>query len=271
MGNARRDIETLRAPGDDHPQLVNAVARAFSILRCFEHTEQFLGNQDIVRRTQLAKATVSRLTYTLARLGYLGYSPRLEKYSLGTAVLGLSHAYLENNDVVAIARPLMRELAEHTQAAVLLGATDGPRVVVLEVHQGDSNFQLGLAPGARVPHGFTGLERADLAARSEADFEQRLQTLEQECEPALWQNMRSGIVNARRDYETYGFCSSLGDWNPDVFAVGVPMVSTDRSRVFAFSCVGRVSVVTREKLNRDFGPRLVALRNVVFERTEGRF
>jgi DNA-binding IclR family transcriptional regulator len=271
MGNAKRDIETLRAPGEDHPQHVNAVARAFSILRCFEHSERFLGNQDIVRRTQLAKATVSRLTYTLARLGYLDYSPSLEKYSLGSAVLALSHAYLENNDVVAISRPLMRELAEYTQSAVLLGAADGLRMVVLEVCQGDSTFQLELAPGARVPHGLTALGRADLAARPQADFEQRLQALEKECEPALWQKIRAGIVDARRDHENYGFCSSLGDWNPDVFAVGVPMVSVDRSRILAFSCSGRASVVTREKLNRDFGPKLVALRNVVFERTEGRF
>lgn len=271
MGNAKRDIETLRTTGDDHPQLVNSVARAFSILRCFEHGEQFLGNQDIVRRTQLAKATVSRLTYTLARLGYLEYSGSLEKYSLGTAVLALSHAFLKNNDLVAIARPLMRELAEYTQAAVLLGAADGLRMVVLEVCQGDSTFELKLAPGARVPHGFTALGRADLAARPAAEFEQRLRELERECEPALWQKIREGIVRARRDYENYGFCSSLGDWKPDVFAVGVPMVSEDRSRILAFSCSGRVSVVTREKLNHDLGPKLVALRNSVFERTEGRF
>jgi DNA-binding IclR family transcriptional regulator len=271
MGNAKRDIETLRTAGDGHPQVVNAVARAFSILRCFEHGEQYLGNQEIVRRTQLAKATVSRLTYTLARLGYLEYSVSLEKYSLGPAVLALSHAFLENNDLVAIARPLMRELAEYTQAAVLLGAADGLRMVVLELCQGDSMFELKLAPGARVPHGFTALGRADLAARPLAEFEQRLGELERECEPAAWQKIREGIVRARRDYEDYGFCSSLGDWNPDVFAVGVAMVSEDRSRGLAFSCSGRVSVVTREKLNRDFGPKLVALRDSVFERTEGRF
>jgi DNA-binding IclR family transcriptional regulator len=271
MGNAKRDVETLRTPGQDHPQLVNAVARAFSILRCFEHGDQYLGNQEIVRSTRLPKATVSRLTYTLARLGYLDYSANLEKYSLGTAVLALSHAFLKNNDVVAIARPLMRELAEYTQAAVLLGAPDGLRMVVLEVCQGDSTFQLKLAPGARVPHNFTALGRADLAARPQSYFDQRLKELEKDCDPALWQKIREGIVRARRDYENYGFCSSLGDWNPDVFAVGVPMMSADRSRVLAFSCSGRVSVATREKLNRDFGPKLVALRNAVFERTEGRF
>lgn len=272
MGSPKRDMQVFTLPsGDSNPQFVNAVGRAFAILRCFEHGERFLGNQDIARRTGLPKPTVSRLTYTLATLGCLEYSPALEKYTLGTGVLGFSHAYLKNNDVVSVARPLMRELAEYTQSAVMLGAADGLRMVVLEVCQGDPTFQLNLAPGARVPHGSTALGRADLASRPLELFERRLGELEEEIDPKLWPRIREGIVRARQEFETYGFCFSLGDWNPDVFAVGVPMVSADRSRVMAFNCSGRVSVMTRDKLIRDFGPRLVALRNTVFEKVEGRF
>ena len=272
MGNPKRDIDTFNRPIDDsHPLFVSSVARAFSILRCFEYGAQHLGNQDIARQTGLPKPTVSRLTFTLASLGYLSYSASLEKYSLGMAVLSLGHAFMKGNDVVAIARPLMRELAEYTQSAVMLAAADGMRMVLLEVCQGDATFQMKLEPGARVPHGSTALGRADLAARPQEVFERHLAEFELECEPGLWPKIRSGILRARQDYENYGFCFSLGDWNPDVFAIGVPMVSADRSRVLAFNCSGRVSVMTREKLVNDFGPRLVALRNKVHEITEGRF
>lgn len=272
MGNPKRNVDAfVHAIDQTHPQYVSAVGRAFSILRCFEHGEQYLGNQQLSRRTEIPKATISRLTYTLSALGYLEYWPQLEKYSLGTGVLALSHAYMRNNDVVSIARPLMRELATYTGAAVILAAADGLRMVVLEVCQGDSTFQLKLAPGARVPHGSTALGRADLAVRPPEVFAQRLEEFEKECEPELWPRLKAGLVRAREDYENYGFCFSLGDWNPDVFAVGVPMVAADKSRVLAFNCSGRVNVVTREKLIHDFGPRLVALRNSVFERTEGRF
>ena len=98
MGNPKRDPQSLAADAEGrNPQLVNSVARAFSILRCFEqvrsHPEhRYLGNQEIARRTRLPKATVSRLSQTLATLGYLEYSPTLEKYTLGPAVLGLGHA-----------------------------------------------------------------------------------------------------------------------------------------------------------------------------------
>lgn len=272
MGNPRREIDTFsRGVDADHPQFVSAVARAFSVLRCFEHGEQYLGNQDIARRSGLPKPTVSRFTFTLSALGYLNYSAEREKYCLGTAVLSLSHAFMKNNDVVSIARPLMRELADHTQAAVMLGAADGLRMVLLEICQGDAMFQLKLEVGSRVPHGTTALGRADLAARPQAVFDARMQELERECAPGDWPRIRSGIQRARQDYENYGFCFSLGDWNPDIFAVGVPMVSADRARVLAFNCSGRVSTMTREKLMQDFGPRLVNLRNRVFELIEGRF
>jgi DNA-binding IclR family transcriptional regulator len=274
MGSPKRDIDVFsNIIDEEHPQFVSAVARAFSILKCFEYGAQRLGNQDIARQTGLPKTTVSRLTFTLSALGYLSYIASLEKYALGTAVLSLGHALMKGNDVLAIARPLMRELADYTQSAVMLaeGDRDHDRMVLLEVCQGDPTFQMNLAAGARVPHGSTALGRADLAARPKELFDRHLLNLERECEPGYWPRIRAGIVRARQDYENYGFCFSLGDWNSEVFAIGVPLVSADGSRVLAFNCSGRVSVMTREKLMQDFGPKLVALRDKVFERTEGRF
>lgn len=272
MGNPKRNPDSFhKQPDESHPQFVSAVARAFAILRCFEHGETLLGNQDIARRTALPKPTVSRLTYTLSALGYLSYSQAQEKYALGTGVLALGHAFLQANDVVSIARPLMRELADYTQSAVMLAAADGLRMVLLEVCQGDPTFQMNLQPGARVPHGTTALGRADLASRPDEVYAQRMAEIREHCSPEDWPKLRNGIERAREDYRNYGFCFSLGDWNPDVFAVGVPMISADRSKVLAFNCSGRVSVMTRDKLLKDFGPRLVGLRNAVYELTQGRF
>lgn len=274
MGSPKRHVDTFSQGIDEkHPQFVSAVARGFAILRCFEHGAPRLGNQDIARQTGLPKTTVSRLTFTLSALGYLSYSASLEKYALGTAALALGHAFMRGNDVVKIARPLMRELADYTRSAVMLAEADSDhqRMVLLDVCQGDATFHLNLDAGARVPHGSTALGRADLAARPLAVFERHLANLERECEPGYWPRLRAGIVRARQDYETHGFCFSLGDWNAEVFAVGVPMVSADRSRILAFNCSGQVSVMTREKLLQDVGPRLVALRDKVWQHTEGNF
>ena len=41
---------------------------------------------------------------------------------------------------------------------------------------------------------------------------------------------------------------SIGEWNPDVCAVGVPVISPDGSGVFAFNCGAPSFQMTRERL-----------------------
>jgi DNA-binding IclR family transcriptional regulator len=272
MGNPKRSVAAFSSGVEEnHPQFVTALARGLSILRCFERGERYLGNQDIAARTGLPKPTISRLTFTLASLGYLEYSPSLEKYSLGVNVLALGHAFKKDNDIVAASHPLMEELAQYTKSAVMLATTNRSHMVLLDICQGDPTFRLQLEAGSLVPHSSTALGRAYLAARPVAAVERYLESLRKGCSPSKWPKIKAGIVRARADYEQYGFCFSMGDWNSDVFAVGVPIVSADRSRIFAFNCSGRISMVTREKLIKDFGPKLVALRNKVYEITGGRF
>jgi DNA-binding IclR family transcriptional regulator len=272
MGNPKRASENFQHETDaDHPQFVTALARGMAILRCFDRGERHLGNQDIATRTGLPKPTVSRLTFTLASLGYLTYSAALEKYSLGVGVLSLAHGFVRGNDIIEVSRPLMQALADHTKAAVMLGSSDGSHMVLLDICQGDEIFRMKLEPGSRVPHNSTALGRAFLSALPRKAFDKYLDNVQKGCPAAAWPKIRSGIVRARQDYERHGFCFSLGDWNPDVFAVGVPIVSADESRVFAFNCSGRVSIVTREQIMSDFGPRLVALRDRVLELVQGRF
>jgi DNA-binding IclR family transcriptional regulator len=73
-----------------------------------------------------------------------------------------------------------------------------------------------------------------------------------------------------RDYNKFGFCFSLGDWNRDVYAVGVPMVS-ENGRILAFSCSGPAQTMTRKRLLSDIGPRLIELRDRVKEQLGGSF
>ncbi len=272
MGNPKRSVDTFGLGGEkNHPQFVTALARGLSILRCFERDERYLGNQDIASRTDLPKPTVSRLTFTLASLGYLDYSASLEKYSLGVGVLALGRAFKNSNDIVAVSHPLMEELAQYTKAAVMLATNDDSQMVLLDICQGDPTFHLQLETGSPIPHSSTALGRAYLAVRPIEAFERYLKSLQKGCPPSKWPKIKAGIVRAREDCEQYGFCFSLGDWNRDVFAVGVPIISADRSRIFAFNCSGRISLVTREKLVRDFGPKLVAMRNKIYDITGGRF
>ena len=92
-------------------QFATTLARGLEVLRCFTPLEPLLGNKEISVRTGLPKPTVSRLTYTLTKLGYLRHNMRLGKYQLGSAVLSIGYPLLASMNVRQVARPLMKELA----------------------------------------------------------------------------------------------------------------------------------------------------------------
>jgi DNA-binding IclR family transcriptional regulator len=268
-----KSTKPLAAPDEDpnDRDFVTAVSRAFSILRCFGRRARILGNKDLAERTGLPKSTIARLTHTLTKLGYLEYLPALEKYQLGVGVLTIGQSYLAGLDVREVARPLMQELADYAQATVALGAHHGNDMVFLELCHGNSMFLLRMQVGERVPHGMTALGRAYLAALSaeeRAAFGAQYKKL---VKPDEWAKVKADSEQAVRDYEQYGFCFSLGDWNKEVFAAGVPMVSDDGRRILAFSCSGPAHQITRKRLISDIGPKLMQLRDRVKEQLGGSF
>jgi DNA-binding IclR family transcriptional regulator len=276
----RQDTEQNEAGGEDSlateagiraeeardRRFVTALARGLAILRCFKRSERWLANSEIASRTGLPRPTVSRLTYTLTRLGYLEHSQKLEKYALGASVLALGHAFLAGEDVRAVARPLMQALAEQVQASVILGALDQTQMVVLEVCHGSNAFHIRREVGERLPHGTTALGRAYLAGLDVARFDQTMSTLLQRVPKPQRAEVRAGVDQARKDYAEHGFVFSLGEWMPELYAVGVPLVIQDGERVLALSVNGPLYSMTRERLIGEVGPALIRTRDAVLQR-----
>ena len=70
-------------PSEDR-HFVTALARGLQVLSCFRASDKMLGNQELARRCGLPKSTISRLTYTLTKLGYLEHDPEVGRYRLGS-------------------------------------------------------------------------------------------------------------------------------------------------------------------------------------------
>ena len=75
---------------------------------------------------------MSRLTYTLTKLGYLRHNMRLGKYQLGSAVLSIGYPLLASMNVRQVARPLMKELADYCNGSVSMGVRDRLNMVYVE-------------------------------------------------------------------------------------------------------------------------------------------
>jgi len=259
----------MRESGDR--QFVAALARGLAILRCFRIGEHYLGNQEIAKRAGLPKPTVSRLTYTLTRMGFLQHSPSREEYSLGPGVLVLGHAYLAAMKIREAARPLMQDLANFAQATVALAESDGQRMVIVEICHGSPTYRLRVDIGERVPHNSTALGRAYLAGMPAEQLEPWLESLSRDMPAGEGEKVTEEITRSLREYQKNGFVFSCGDWSPETFAVGVPLVSADSTRVLSLSCSGPVFDMTRKRLTTEIGPRMVQLRDKIYETVQGFF
>lgn len=238
-------------------KFVEALARGLEVLSCFHPSDHYLGNQEISKRTGLPKSTVSRLTFTLADLGYLNYLTTNNKYCLGNAVIGFVYAKLAQMDIRRISRPLMQALAEYTQASVNLGIRDQLNMIYIDTYRNTSTFTVQLDVGSQIPIATTSMGRAYLCALPE-DKRAELMAQIQTSEEHNWPLIKEGIDNALAEYQEFGYCMSLGNWRTEVHAIAVPLVLDDGT-IMAFSCSGASFKMSKQLLEDDIGPRLLNL------------
>jgi DNA-binding IclR family transcriptional regulator len=245
-------------------QLVTALARGLEVLRCFKVESPMLGNQEIAKRTGLPKPTISRLTYTLTQLGYLKHSKELRKYQLDTGVLALGYGLLNNMEVIKVARPFLNDLADYAQAAVGLCAQDRMKMVYLEnIYPNTNAIILRSRAGDLLPMATTSAGRAFLCAVSEKNRDYLMEQIRQRNK-LNWPKLKAGIEQALKDYEKFGFCMSLGEWNKGVNAIGVPLKSPfGGSNIMAINCGAATFQMRRHIIEDDIGPRLVLMASQI--------
>src|SRR6187455_672431 len=144
---------------------------------------------------------------------------------LFVAALARGHTYRAALNTRELARPFMQEMADFAQATICLGENDGQHMVIVEICHGSPTYVLRLEVGQRVPHNTTALGRAYLAAMSPEMREQRIESITRPLQPAERASLAAEMRSSLRNYDKQGFVYSFGEWNPDVFAVGVPLIS----------------------------------------------
>jgi len=265
----RSGSTTGRSEAVKDRHFVEALARGLELLACFRQRDGLLGNQELARRCGLAKSTVSRLTYTLTKLGYLTHVEEAGKYSLGSATLSLASAMLGRLDIRKLARPLMQDLAGFSRCLVSLCSRDRLSMVYVEVaRSSESAVTLSLDTGARIQIANTASGRAYLAAVSEEHREEIMEGVQKVADASRWPLLQRGVAKALVDIRTLGVCCSFGDWQKEINAIAVPVRPGNNLPPMAISCGGPAYSATPQFLLDEVRPRLIALVNSL-ERSVG--
>lgn len=246
---------------EDDRQFITALARGLELLRCFSAKQPHLGNQELSHMTGLPKPTITRLTHTLSRLGYIKQVPSSTKFQLSAGVLAFGYSMLSNVSIRSIAQSYMKELADYAGAAVAMATRDRLNMIYLDVVQGKGNVTMRRQVGTYLPIHLSSMGRACLAAMPEDERDYLLNAIRHKHKED-WIRINRDLDKAFKDYQDFGYCFSIGDWQKDVNSVAVPLLH-EQHGLLVFNCGGPSFILKREKLEEDIAPRLLHMVNNV--------
>ncbi|MGI3169482.1 IclR family transcriptional regulator [Pseudooceanicola sp. C21-150M6] len=252
---------------DNDRQFVTALHRGLEILRAFHPQDKAgLGNSELAERTGLPNSTVSRLTFTLLKAGYLVYDEGTGRYRMGVPVLSLGYACLAGMQVRETAQVYMQKLAEEAGDGVLvaLGGRDDMAITYIAAARSPGVISLQLNVGSRISLARSAMGRAYIAGTSEAERKEIIERIHERTPPDRLNQILDGIHDACDQIRTKGFYCSIGAWQRDVHAVSVPYRSQQPDTpMLAFNLGGYGFSLPKDRLENELGPKLVDLVRMV--------
>lgn len=268
---ATRFAEPALPPGRDLPAgppswllqppgraVVSPLVRALALCSAFTPQDRWLGNGQLAQRTELPPSTVTRMAQTLVRLGYLHHDEEGRKYRLSAAVLGLGYAAIAHSAAQRHSRSHMRAFAEQHRVHVSLAARDRLELVVLDSRSAqDMPPALGLPVGMRVGMALSPMGWSLLAALPELERHYLLENVKQRA-PRDWPRLRRCVGEGMAQVHDKGYCTAIGEWDPDIGILAAPLV-VDGQSPFVLACVGPSARMSRARIERELGPRLLSM------------
>ncbi len=260
-------MSALSEPSAGHNDTVRVLARGLAILRVFTPANRRLSNQEIALATKLPRPTVSRITADLMSMGYLDYSTNDGRYRLGTSVLALGYHGLANLDIFLIARPLMQELANATNALVVLASRDDLAMVCNEVCHGDNILTLRVSVGSRLSLPNSAMGRALVGALPPAERATLLEEIRRTCE-SEWQQLEPALQDAVLQMLRKGYYTSIGTLEQGVNGVGTVVGLVDGMPTFTLGVAGPSFRFPVERLQQEIGPKMLDIKNRIQHRMQ---
>lgn len=234
---------------------VTALARGLDVLSAFRPGETWLANHEIAERCRLPRSTVTRLTYTLTKLGYLHFVEDVGKYRLGSRLMALGTVALGGLSVRQIARPALRDLANLSNASVGLGIRDNLSMRYVEIARGPAAIALNIDVGSRLSMTRSSMGRAFIAALTPAERDRLFHELRM-LDPLAWPKLEATLAIALEEHERLGVCCSFGDWQENVSAIALGFRPGGGLPPMAINCGAPTVIASPDFLLNEVRPRL---------------
>lgn len=224
---------------------VEAVLKALDILECFQKQPQ-LSLKKISEFTGLHKSRIMRLCGTLISRGYLLYEAETGQYKLGPKIISLSRSYELSNDLISLARPAMKYLAQETGESASLFVIDGLNRLCVAREEGTYSIRYNIVEGQRMPL-YAGAGGKVLLAFGPEEVRKKVLTEKhiKELTPHTIREPKrllQELDKIRQD----GYAFSCGERDAEVAALAAPIFNHEGKICASLSIAGPISRFSRE-------------------------
>jgi len=205
-----------------------SVKKAFEILGVLSTSKEGLGVSEIARGLNMAKSTVHGMTSTLEELGAVMRNPQTKRYRLGLTLFELGRLTYSQIDLKTLARSIMEELMEKTQASVFLGILNWDHVTVLDIVESRQDLKITAPIGTTIPLFAGAVGKVFLASMEEKQAEKIIQS------KGLPRFTKNTIVDPKlyyrelRSVKKKGYAVDDEEYILGVRAVASPIVGLDK-------------------------------------------
>ncbi len=141
---------------------VRALDRGVTLLRALSRDTGMILT-DIARMVDLPPSTAHRMLVTLQRQGFAEFSESTQQWSVGLEAFRVGNAYLNNTNLVEVARKTLYRLMEETGETANLGIASHGKVVFISQVETDNPIRAFYRPGTRSHMHASGVGKALLS------------------------------------------------------------------------------------------------------------
>ena len=236
------------------------VQKALNLLEALVRSGQPRRLTELARQLGLTKPNVYRLLSTLSVLGYVKKDPQTSLYSPTLKLWEMGSLLVRDVDLVAVAGPRLRRLAEETHESVQLAVLDAGFVVYVDKVDSAQPLKAITTIGSRVPASVTSTGKAMLAWMPTEALDMAFQQVKRYTPLTL--TRRKDIEADLEEARLRGYSINKGEFRVGVSGIGVPLRDRSGSVVAAIGVWGAEKAILGTRLDELAHMAMIAARDV---------
>lgn len=197
--------------------------KGISILELLASNNKAMTLNDIKAEVNVSQTTVYRILHTLVRHGYLLYNETSKKYKISRKMLSLGFQAIQEQSLLEVVLPKMRELRDIVKESVFFGVMGEDKGIFIEQVLGTHTFCFVLSPGKLFDLHCSAPGKALMAFMPEISRNSYLQKMKYEIYNANTIQNEEAYLKELEKVRKNGFAVDMEEELHGVVCVGAPI------------------------------------------------